>query len=161
MCALPIWCLCWQIIKTDENGECRDYESIREFFKRTGGSYYVGHNIIKYDAPNLVRLCGVSLSVNRCVDTLVLSTLYSPSLAGGHSLDAWGERMGISKIKFDDWDQLTDEMVVYCHRDVDITTNLFRRLIATLDKIEFSEQSIWIQDRKVGKECVSTCRSRW
>src|SRR3546814_1867217 len=55
--------------------------------------------------------------------------------------------MGISKIKFDDWDQLTDEMVVYCHRDVDITTSLFRRLIATLDKIEFSEQSIWIQHR--------------
>src|SRR3546814_795113 len=43
--------------------------------------------------------------------------------------------------------QLTDEMVVYCHRDVDITTSLFRRLIATLDKIEFSEQSIWIQHR--------------
>src|SRR3546814_17231485 len=38
-------------------------------------------------------------------------------------------------------------MVVYCHRDVDITTILFRRLIATLDKIEFSEQSIWIQHR--------------
>src|SRR3546814_7487604 len=93
MCALPIWCLCWQNIKTDEKGECRDYESIREFFKRTGGSYYVGHNIIKYDAPNLVRLCGVSLSVNRCVDTLVLSTLYSPSLAGGHSLDRKSTRL--------------------------------------------------------------------
>jgi DNA polymerase-1 len=73
--------------------------------------------------------------------------LYSPSIDGGHSLDSWGERMGEPKIKFNDWSSVSDEMVEYCHQDVLITAKLFVRLIKILERIGFSERSIWIQHR--------------
>lgn len=139
--------MCWRNVLTNETGECRSYEEIRSFFTRTRGALFVGHNLLKFDGPTLNRLVGTKLSVSQCVDTLVLSTLYSPSLDGGHSLDAWGERLGYPKIEFNDWSGLTEEMVTYCHQDVLITTVLFRRLIKTLARIGFSEKSIEIQHK--------------
>lgn len=145
--ATVIHVMCWEDVKTGEKGECIGYDAIRGFFEKTKGCCYVGHNILRFDAPVLVRLAGVSLSVNNCIDTLVLSTLYSPSLEGGHSLDAWGEKLGKPKIDFNAWSHLSTEMIEYCHQDVTITTELFRRLIKTMDRIGFSELSIWLQHR--------------
>jgi len=144
--ATRIWVLCWRNVKTGETGECKSISEIKGFFDQTSGGLYVGHNILKFDAPTLVRLVdGVSLGAANCIDTLVLSTLYSPSLPGGHSLQSWGGRLGKPKIEFDDWSRLTPEMVEYCHQDVAITAELFVRLIKTLRKIGFSEKSVWIQ----------------
>ena len=133
-----VWCLCWENVLTGYKGECTNYEEISKFFEDTVGGLYVGHNIIKYDGPVLSRLCGAPLSVANCIDTLILSTLYSPSIQGGHSLDAWGERLGKPKIEFSDWSRLTKKMVEYCHQDVSITAVLFRRLIKTLNDIWLS-----------------------
>lgn len=145
--ATIIWVMCWKNAKTGEVGECRSLDEIREFFKDRPESVFVGHNILKFDAPTLSNLAGVVLGVRNCIDTLVLSTLYSPPLLGGHSLSAWGERMGNEKIGFNDWSHLSEEMVTYCHQDVAITTSLFRRLIRTMTRVGFSEQSVWLQHR--------------
>lgn len=145
--ATVIWCMCWRNVITNEKGVCVSLEEIREFFNSREGHIFIGHNLLKFDAPTLVRLAGVKLSVSNCIDTLVLSTLYSPSLSGGHSLGAWGETLGRDKIDFHDFSRLTDEMITYCHRDVEITAELFVKLIKVLRKIEFSEQSIWLQHR--------------
>lgn len=142
-----IWCMCWANLKTGETGECRGHKEIRDFFDTVGAAIFIGHNILKFDGPVLNRICGTRLSPTNCIDSLVLSTLYSPSLSGGHSLGAWGERLGKGKIHFDDFSALTDEMVKYCHQDVAITAELFKRLTKTLARIGFSEQSIWIQHR--------------
>lgn len=140
--------MCWKNVATGKTGECRSHQEINEFFKQVPtDSIFVGHNILKFDAPVLCRLTGAKLGVSNCIDSLVLSTLYSPSLVGGHSLDAWGERLGKPKIEFSDWSKLTEEMVTYCHQDVAITCELFQRLLKTLKRIEFSETSIWIQHR--------------
>jgi DNA polymerase-1 len=143
--ATRIWCMCWRNLLTGEVGECTTDESIIDFFKDTRGAYYVGHNIIKFDGPTIKRLLGPHLGSSNCIDTLILSTLYSPSLEGGHSLDAWGERIGEPKTHFNDWSGLTKEMVEYCHQDVLVTSKLFVRLMRTLERIGFTEQSIWIQ----------------
>lgn len=142
-----IHCLCWKNVGTGESGACKSIEEITTFFTRTAGSLYVGHNILKFDGPVLARLAGARLSGSNCSDTLVLSTLYSPSIVGGHSLGAWGERLGRQKIDFHDYTHLSEEMLRYCHRDVEITTELFIRLVKTLKRINFSELSIWIQHR--------------
>lgn len=139
--------MCWRNIKTGETGDCRTTQEIRDFFEKTKGSYYIGHNILKFDAPVLVRLAGVRLNIGNCIDTLILSTLYSPSISGGHSLGAWGDRLGKPKGDFHDFSRLTPEMVSYCHQDVSITCELFQRLIKTLARIGFSEKSIDIQHR--------------
>lgn len=140
-----IWVMCWENIRTKQTGKCITYAEIQDFFQRTQGSRYVGHNILKFDAPVLVRLAGVALRVSDCVDTLVLSTLYSPSLAGGHSLGAWGERIGFAKLEFNEWHRFSEEMVTYCHKDVEITAELYRKLSKVLTRIGFSEMSCTIQ----------------
>lgn len=143
--ATIVYVMCWENIKTKETGKCIGHNEIRKFFDDTIGGIYVGHNILKFDAPTLNRLVGSKLGVSRIVDTLVLSTLYSPSLGGGHSLAAWGERIGYSKIDFHDWSHLSEEMIVYCHRDVEITAELFRRLTKVMNRIGFSERTCYIQ----------------
>lgn len=143
--AKVIWVMCWENVKTKETGYCITYDQIRSFFEKTKGSYYIGHNIIKFDAPVLNRLAGTKLSMSYLIDTLVLSTLYYPSIQGGHSLDAWGERTGKAKIHFNDWSKLSDEMITYCKQDVAITASLYRRLAKTMAKIGFTEKSCYIQ----------------
>lgn len=139
--------MCWENIRTGEKGECKTYDEIKEFFRQTLGGIYVGHNLLKFDGPVLRRLCGVDVSVLNCVDTLVLSTLYSPSIDGGHSLGAWGVRLGNKKTEFSDWSKLSEEMVAYCHQDVSVTVQLFKRLTETLAGIGFSELTCRLQHR--------------
>lgn len=143
--ATVIWVMCWENIKTKEKGKCVGHDEVRAFFENTKGSTYVGHNSLKFDAPTIVRLVGAKLSVANNIDTLVLSTLYNPSLAGGHSLAAWGERVGFEKIDFHDWTHLSEDMITYCHRDVEITAELFRRMTKVLARVGFSELTCWIQ----------------
>ena len=143
--ATVIWVMCWENIRTKETGRCIGNNEIKNFFERTRGSFYVGHNIIKFDAPTLNRLAGAGIVVSKVVDTLVLSTLYNPSIENGHSLGAWGERLKYSKIDFHDWTHLSEEMIIYCHRDVEICAELFRKITKVLNRIGFSEQTCFIQ----------------
>lgn len=86
----------------------------------------VGHNIIGYDAPVLQKLVpSLVIDRKRVIDTLVISQLLNYNVSGGHSLEAWGERLGFHKIKFNDFSKFTDDMLTYCKRDVDITYKLF------------------------------------
>ena len=140
-----IWVMCWENIKTKEIGTCTTYAEIKSFFDETAGSIYVGHNIIKFDSPVLNRLVGTKLLVSKVIDTLVLSTLYSPSIRDGHSLDAWGARIGFPKGVFNDWTHLSDEMITYCQQDVKVTAELFRKITKVLRKIGFSEKTCYIQ----------------
>ena len=71
--------------------------------------------------------------------------MYNPSINGGHSLGAWGGRIGYEKIDYHDWTRLSEEMVRYCLRDVEITAELFRRLTRVLSRIGFTEKSCYIQ----------------
>lgn len=140
-----VWVMCWQNVKTGEKGECLDHASMKEFLDRHQDAVFVGHNIVKFDAPVLNRLVGSRLTPSKVIDTLILSTLYSPNISGGHSLGAWGERIGFPKDEFNDWTKLSDEMVSYCHRDVEVTVNLFKKITRVLAKIGFSEKSCEIQ----------------
>lgn len=148
--ATRIWCTGWKNIKTDEKGMFFTRDDVRNFFNQTKGSKYVGHNLIKFDAPVLNRLYGTGLGPSNCIDTLVLSTLYNPSLEGGHSLGAWAERLGKKKLDHDDWSRLSQEMITYCHMDVEITAELFKGMTRVLKTIGFSEQSCEIQHKFTG-----------
>lgn len=143
--ATVIWCMCWENIKTKETGDCIGREEVKQFFDDTRGSIYIGHNIVKFDAPVCNKLADAKLSVSKVADTLVLSTLYHPSIVGGHSLAAWGQRTGYEKLEFNEWHRFSDEMLVYCRRDVEITAELYRRLTATLNRVGFSELTCFIQ----------------
>ena len=92
----------------------------------------VGHNIINFDVPVLRRLSGLDWSFN-LRDTLVLSRLYNPSLDGGHSLRAWGERLGDYKGDYQGgWEDYNQEMLKYCQQDVRVTKSLYQHLVKCL-----------------------------
>ena len=88
----------------------------------------IGHNIIGFDIPLVERFGGVDLSGKEVIDTLVLSRLFNPARDGGHSLESWGFRLGLSKIDFTDYLNYSSEMLEYCVRDVTLNTMVYKAL---------------------------------
>ena len=132
-----IWCLC--AIKDDKmyTLEMPTKEMVEELFADV--TEHVGHNLINYDIPAVERLLGVNVS-GKVTDTLVLSRLYNPQLDGGHSLDAWGQRLKFPTGDYYDWSALTPEMVEYCQQDVRVTERVYEVLVKELS--EFGTDSI-------------------
>jgi DNA polymerase I-like protein with 3'-5' exonuclease and polymerase domains len=104
------------------------------------------HNGICFDAPVLKRNWNITMKQNQMCDTLVLSRLLSPSLEGGHSLDAWGQRLGFAKGDFKDFDLgYSKEMEEYCIQDTLVTEKLYQHLTAELTRNKFDERSIKLE----------------
>ena len=106
----------------------------------------IGHNIIGFDLPTLESCWKIDFSGIEVKDTLVMSRLLEPDMDGGHGLKAWGKRIGVDKMDFDieDFDGgLTDDMIEYCLRDVDVTHQLYYVLNNKLS--EYSPNSIQLE----------------
>ena len=132
------------------------------------------HNGICFDAPVLKRNWNITMKQNQMCDTLVLSRLLSPSLEGGHSLDAWGQRLGflkmdykqewIAKLTFEDngnpnsfkryvkyaegdWFNKPDMPLLetYCIQDTLVTEKVYQHLTAELTRNKFDERSIKLE----------------
>ena len=144
-----MWVLCAINIGTGEEVTLTDPNNIREWInvQLTNGCTFVGHNLISFDVPVLNRLLGTRIAVTRVVDTFILSMLYSPGLAGGHSLEAWGKRLGLPKTEFNDWSKLSDDMVRYCLNDCRVNVRLFVRLSDRMRQVGFSERSCELEHR--------------
>jgi len=125
----------------------RGHDEIKGFFDGLRGSevYFVGHNAVSYDGPHTRRLVGGTASTQNIVDTLVLSYLYDPKLSGGHSLEAWGIRLGDPKGDFNDWSKWSPEMETYCKQDVKLGKKVARALWQRMRRVGFSELSCQIE----------------
>lgn len=111
-------------------------------------SELIGHNVIKFDLPALEKVYPSFKTSAKITDTLVLTRLIYSDLKGdkqdglrivtgqiakeaygSHSLDAWGQRIGLHKMSFKGpWDKWTPEMQVYCEHDAKVTLALLRFL---------------------------------
>jgi DNA polymerase-1 len=108
----------------------------------------IGHNLIGFDAPVLRKVWNIGIQKSKAVDTLILSRLLNPQVDGGHSLKAWGQRLGDQKIEFnfEDFDNgLTDEMREYCIQDVKLTRTLYRYLLQGFKEWRDASQSILLE----------------
>jgi DNA polymerase-1 len=166
-----IWC-----VVTKENGVTlvhRDPDSLSEALR--GSVSVVGHNLIGYDMPVLERLWGITVAPERVLDTLVLSRLYEPSKSGGHSLRNWGECLGFPKGDHTDWSQLSQEMIDYCIRDVEVTEAVHQNLMQNMTcfspncielehKVQASvqQQEIngWTLDQPLARDLCATFKER-
>jgi len=134
-----------------------DKTSFESFLGASEPSIIVGHNIIGFDLPCLRQVWGVDFSVGArgdslyglpvtFVDTLLLSQFLDPDRLGGHSLEAWGERLGYPKMNFRkelieaggippdappgaEFNQHHPLMDTYCTRDVEVTERVYRKLL--------------------------------
>jgi DNA polymerase I-like protein with 3'-5' exonuclease and polymerase domains len=116
----------------------------------------VGHNLLKFDLPVLRKLYPNLILRPDCdiYDTLVVSRLLFPEIEsedeskyshieskykGRHSLAAWGERLGTSKIKFKAeaplepgekvWDNWSAAMQTYCEGDTLVSLELYNYML--------------------------------
>jgi len=92
-----------------------------------GVKQFIMHNGLSFDAPVCNRLLGTDIKPSQIIDTLVLSQLFNP-IREGHSLKAWGERLGFPKGDVETFEVYTPDMLEYCKQDVNITHKLFNIL---------------------------------
>ena len=105
----------------------------------------IGHNLFGYDIPVLKRLWDIDIDSSRVKDTLVMSRLADPQRDKGNSLRSWGERLNFPKGDHSDWSCLSDEMVTYCKRDVELTAAVYDRLLFELR--DFGTDSVELEQR--------------
>lgn len=125
-----------------------DREEFLAWINRENPRTFIGHNILGFDVPVLNRLWGCNIDLaEQAIDSLVLSYLFDPALEGGHSLEAWGERLKFPKGDYSDWSRLTPEMVTYCKNDVKLTLKVYRVIIKKMLKYGYSELSCEIEHK--------------
>lgn len=147
--ATTIWCVCVENIITGEKHEFGGDGADRRFIDwlRGRGNDYVlvGHNFLAYDLVMLNRHWKAGIPVSRVVDTFVLSQLYNPTFAGGHSLDMWGKRVRMAKTDHKDFSRYTPEMLAYCKNDTSLTALVYRKLSERMRQVGFSEEGCQLE----------------
>jgi DNA polymerase I len=122
----------------------------------------VSHNGIGFDWPILNRLWKTKIGLKKAYDTLVVSRLLEPTRDGGHSLDAWGQTLGVRKLDYkatwqwmmnrrEEYDgecfdsPLETLLEFYCRRDVRVLVDLFHCLLSDCDNKGFSPDSVALE----------------
>ena len=150
-------------IDTGEVNVWKAANNLVEYLKDT--TLIVAHNGISFDFPILNRLWSTKIRLSQVYDTLIASRLLNPSIENGHSLDAWGDRMGtIKKVDYKRiWEWLMDKqeeykgecfnvphmalLEYYCIRDVEVTCNLYKHLDDEFSKKGFSQESLELEHK--------------
>ena len=162
--ASKIWCLVTMDLDTKEMRVWQETsDELKEYLNKA--EVIIGHNFINFDAPILNRLWNTKIRLSQVFDTLILSRLLNPVIENGHSLDSWGERLGLNKIDYSAiWSWMTgvfvdkktntsmpfDEPVEslllhYCKRDVELTGKLYEYLRQEQSKTKTSEEALQLE----------------
>jgi DNA polymerase-1 len=138
-----IWCVVCRDIDKDVVSTFVQPATLQDFINNCES--IVTHNGIFFDFPVLKKVWGITVKKSQIIDTLVLSRLYNPSIEDGHSLAAWGQRLGFPKGDFTDFDGgLTQEMIDYCIQDTAVTAELYKHLTQEMEN-DFSKESIKLE----------------
>jgi len=130
----------------------------RGLYILSGASLLVGHNILKFDLPVIEKLYPEYKIEGEVFDTLLVSRLIWTNrkeldfqmkelplnLAGRHSLESWGYRLGLRKgdyAKENDFSEWTPAMQTYCERDVEVTYEFFK----LIEKQNYSTEAIKLE----------------
>ena len=139
-----IWCCVTLHRETNDITVWRSSQGLKEYLN--DADTIVGHNLIDFDAYILNRVWGTNIRKSQCQDTLLLSRLSNSSRDGGHSLKAWGNTLGYEKIDFTDFDGgLTEEMVTYCIRDVELTSKVYDILVQEVSRNKISPEAVKLE----------------
>jgi DNA polymerase I-like protein with 3'-5' exonuclease and polymerase domains len=164
-----IWVVVTRNIDTNEWFTFKTPELLQTYINNA--AEIVTHNGIFFDFPVLKKVWGITVKKSQVVDTLVLSRLCDPSIEGGHSLEAWGERLGHYKAPYKKiWSWLTEKPLIvddekgkkkdqsnlafdepvmsallwYCIQDTKVTVELYKHLTQEMEN-DFSKESIKLE----------------
>jgi hypothetical protein len=139
-----VWCVVVRNIDTNEVQslvkEEITYENLSSILEDC--TELIGHNIVAFDLPVLMLYGALDYSVGypdqssklfgkpvTITDTLLWSKLLNADRLGGHSLDAWGKRLGNTKVHFKEWDRFSQEMLDYCIQDTSVNHSVLTEII--------------------------------
>ena len=141
--AKKIWVVCSKTLGEDTIHVHKTKEEFTSHGFDFDNDVFIGHNAVDFDFPILKRLWNVV--IKNVEDTLIMSRLFIPDREGGHSLESWGCKLGVNKLKFLDFEQLSEKMIEYCKRDVEITSKIYSILIE--EGLDFSKKSIELEHK--------------
>ena len=121
----------------------------------------IGHNLVAFDKWHLQNLWGIQIPLTKCYDTLIVSRLMRPDLQGGHSLEAWGNRLNFKKSDYPtayrekfqndyypskEWNEPDMPMLIaYCKQDTRVTARLLKHLEKQLSSQKFVGECIELE----------------
>ena len=149
-----------QDVDTNEVKVWRTPDGLWDYLKQA--DLIIAHNGIGFDFPLLNKLWKTKIGLRQAYDTLVVSRLLEPTRDGGHSLDAWGQTLGVKKLDYkatwqwmmnrrEDYDgECFDNPIdvlleFYCTRDVFVLCSLYQRLSDDYTKLGFSTDSVKLE----------------
>lgn len=155
-----IWLAVTKDIDKQEVKTWNTLDGLSDYLKDS--TQIIMHNGISFDAPVLANCWKVRIKKSQVYDTLIVSRLLEPSRENGHSLENWGESLGIAKINYKAvWQWLNDRredykgecydhphmglLEDYCIRDVEVTERLFHALELALKEKKFSDDSVTLE----------------
>lgn len=174
-----LWCVVVRDVDTDEvisltstQGNTITKEQVKAAFE--GCTEVIAHNGIKFDFIALDLFGVLDYEVGyldqpdklfgqevKITDTLIRSRLFNPDRYGGHSLEAWGKRLGNFKDDFrqqsveagliaansprgEEFRQYSDIMLKYCQQDTLVT-----KLVHLELEKEFQAYAKWVKPEKL------------
>lgn len=178
-----LWCVVLRNIHTNEVRSASLAEVTKEWMQKNTETckYFVTHNGLKFDLL-VLKLFGVleyrvgyideeDTLFGRPVvfiDTLIYSRLFNPDRydggIAGHSLDAWGQRLGESKTdfrqvcidlgvieksspKFSQFAKYIPEMLEYCKQDTLVTAKVWQELNFELESYPKWSAAIKVENK--------------
>lgn len=123
-----LWCCVAKDLDSDITRRYSPFDWDQAIAYLQSADVLVGHNIITYDLPCIWKIYGEWDSCPLIIDTLVCSAALWPERPGGHSLEAWGKRLGYPKGDFNQFNEYSEEMLEYCERDVELNHLVLKKL---------------------------------
>jgi DNA polymerase-1 len=165
-----IWCVVCRDIDTDIVSTFTQPNNLQQYLDSV--EKIIAHNGIFFDFPVLKKIWKIQAKKSQVIDTLVMSRLYNPSLEDGHSLEAWGSRLGFPKMDYkqawiakltaedngtiygtryvpykpNEWFDKPDMhlLIKYCKQDTLVTAKLYQHLTKEMEN-DYSQKSIELE----------------
>ena len=174
-----LWCVVITNVETKEYVYAVKEDITKEWIKESlkDCTILIAHNGIKFDYP-VLQLFGVfDYTIGyidgidtlfgkeiKFVDTLIYSRLFNPDRLGGHSLDAWGDRVGNKKINYrqllidkglldksaekgHEFTFYVEDMLEYCVQDTFSNVDTYLVLLKELEKYPKWKFAIQVENK--------------
>jgi len=150
-----VWLLMTEDTDTGEQKQYSDHDPdlppLKEGLKALHeAKILVGHNIIGYDFPVLYKLTGWKPLPSQVIyDTWIMSMVLRYKRPHKHGLEGWGSHLGYPKLKFDQFDRYSKEMLTYGIRDVSLNVKVYHKLVeearSTLKINPLFKKGLWVE----------------